>query len=104
MATPSGREGFFHFTSSIKPGSDALTTARNWPSLSPLQPVVFLTMASICWDADRSLMPVLCCRGSAPSLAFDGCEPGLGAVVVNRYGEHRGLYRLYRPTVHEGRA
>src|SRR5258708_11859571 len=65
--TPSGREGFFHFTSSITPGSAALIRARSWPSLSPLQPVVFRTMASICWDADASFMPMLGCGGSAPS-------------------------------------
>src|SRR5881409_4282642 len=34
--TPSGREGFFHFTSSITPGSALLMRARSWPSLSPL--------------------------------------------------------------------
>src|SRR5437899_3683865 len=56
--TPSGREGFFHFTSSITHGSPPLIRARSWPSLSPLQPVVFRTMASICWDADASFMPM----------------------------------------------
>src|SRR5438309_4970476 len=65
--TPSGREGFFHFTSSITPGSAPLIRARSWPSLSPLQPVVFRTMASICSDADASFMPMLCRGGSAPS-------------------------------------
>jgi hypothetical protein len=34
--------------------------------------------------------------------AFDRCEPGLGAVVVDRDGEDRRLYRLDRPTVHKG--
>src|ERR1700719_661041 len=31
-ATPSGREGFFHFTSSVTPGSAPLIRARSWPS------------------------------------------------------------------------
>src|SRR6266851_4334742 len=79
--TPSGREGFFHLTSSITPGSAPLIRARSWPSLSPLQPVVFWTMASICWDADASFTPVLCRGGSAPSgpkgsvpCPFDACS------------------------------
>src|SRR6266581_4722512 len=79
--TPSGREGFFHFTSSITPGSAPLIRARSWPSLSPLQPVVFRTMPSICWDADASFMPMLCRGGSAPSgpkgsvpCPFDACS------------------------------
>src|SRR6184192_4159694 len=79
--TPSGREGFFHFTSSITPGSAPLIRARSWPSLSPLQPAVFRTMASICWDADASFMPMLCRGGSAPSgpkgsvpCPFDACS------------------------------
>src|SRR5437867_4793985 len=79
--TPSGREGFFHFTSSITPGSAPLIRARSWPSLSPLQPAVFRTMASICWDADASFMPMPCCGGSAPSgrkgsvpCPFDACS------------------------------
>src|SRR5436190_20767561 len=79
--TPSGREGFFHFTSSITPGSAPLMRARSWPSLSPLQPAVFRTMASICWDADASFMPMLCRGGSAPSglkgsvpCPFDACS------------------------------
>src|SRR6202023_1627636 len=38
------------------------------------------------------------------SEAFDRCEPGLGAVIVDRDREHRGLYRPDRPTVHEGSA
>src|SRR5438128_3102000 len=65
--TPSGREGFFHFTSSITPGSAPLMRARSWLSLSPLQPAVLRTMSSICWDADASLISTLCCGGSAPS-------------------------------------
>src|SRR5439155_5104239 len=79
--TPSGREGFFHLTSSITPGSAPLIRALSWPSLSPLQPVVFRTMASICWDADASFMPMLCRGGSAPSgpkgsvpCSFDACS------------------------------
>src|SRR6202165_328983 len=65
--TPSGREGFFHFTSSITPGSAPLMRARSWLSLSPLQPAVLRTMSSICWDADASLISTLCCGCSAPS-------------------------------------
>src|SRR6184192_2840138 len=33
--TPSGREGFFHFTSSTTPGSASLIRVRSWASLSP---------------------------------------------------------------------
>src|SRR2546422_7409475 len=65
--TPWGREGFFHFTSSITPGSAPLMRARSWLSLSPLQPAVMRTMSSICWDADASLISTLCCGCSAPS-------------------------------------
>src|SRR5205814_4504205 len=65
--TPSGREGFFHFTSSITLGSAPLMRARSWLSLSPLQPAVLRTMSSICWDADASLISKLCCGYSAPS-------------------------------------
>src|SRR6059058_5448038 len=65
--TPSGREGFFHFTSSITPGSASLMRARSWLSLSPLQPAVLRTMSSICWEADASLISTLCCGCSAPS-------------------------------------
>src|SRR5438132_1302647 len=65
--TPSGREGFFHFTSSITPGSAPLMRARSWLSLSPLQPAVPRTMSSICRDADASLISTLCCGCSAPS-------------------------------------
>src|SRR6266851_1285873 len=45
-------------------------------------------------------------RLAAPvkSEAFDRCEPGLGAVVVDRDGENRGLYRPDRPAVHESSA
>src|SRR3989475_8088036 len=65
--TPSGREGFFHFTSSITPGSAPLMRARSWLNLSPLQPAILRTMSSICWDADASLIPTLCCGWLAPS-------------------------------------
>src|SRR5437868_6304834 len=65
--TPSGREGFFHFTSSITPGSAPLMRARSSLSLSPLQPAVLRTMSSICWDADAPLMPTPCCVCSTPS-------------------------------------
>src|ERR1700687_3460627 len=65
--TPSGREGFFHFTSSITPGSAPLMRACSWLSLSPLQPAVLRTMSSICWDADASLMPTLYCGCLAPN-------------------------------------
>src|SRR5207247_729272 len=65
--TPSGREGFFHFTSSITPASAPLMRARSWLNLSPLQPPILRTMSSICWDADASLMPTLCCGCLAPS-------------------------------------
>src|SRR6059058_5448036 len=65
--TPSGREGFFHFTSSITPGSAPLMRARSWLSLLPLQPAVLRTMSSTCWDADASLMPTLCSACSTPS-------------------------------------
>src|SRR2546428_12332861 len=65
--TPSGREGFFHFTSSITPGSAPLMRARSWLSPSPLQPAILRTMSSIFWDADASLIPTLCCGCLAPS-------------------------------------
>ncbi len=39
--------------------------------------------------------------GSDP---FDRGEPGLGAVLVDRDGEHRGVYRPDQPTVDEGSA
>ena len=62
-------------------GVGALIRARSWPSLSPFQPVVFLMMASICWDADASFTPMLCCAGSAPRgpkgsapCPFDACS------------------------------
>src|SRR5438105_10956876 len=61
--TPSGREGFFHFTSSITPGSAPLMRARSWLSLSPLQPAVRRTMSSTCWDAMRRS----CRRFAAPA-------------------------------------
>src|ERR1700716_3208362 len=64
---PLRARGFFHFTSSITPGSAPLMRARSWLSLPPLQPAVLRTMSFICWDADSSLMPTLCCACSTPS-------------------------------------
>src|SRR2546427_4894917 len=82
--TPSGREGFFHFTSSITPGSASLMRARSWPNLSPLQPAILRTMSSICWDADASLMPTLCCGCLAlsPSIAHRSFDAVEGSVEV----------------------
>src|SRR4030081_2665840 len=81
--TPSGREGFFHFTSSIPPGSAPLMRARSWLSLSPLQLAVLRTMSSICWDADASLISTLAADAQHPAdrraqflvLAVDAAKP-----------------------------
>src|SRR6266851_9445596 len=79
--TPSGREGFFHFTSSITARSAPLIRARSWPSLSPLQPLVFRTMASICWDADAPFM-----NSSIAHPSPDSDEDSLGVGAASSAG------------------
>src|SRR6266568_5228903 len=50
--TPSGLEGFFHFTSSIASGSASLIKVRNFAKVAPRQSLAFLIMSSICWEGD----------------------------------------------------
>ena len=47
IATPSGLEGFFHFTSSVMGGPATRTISRNRDKVSPRQPPACLMIASI---------------------------------------------------------
>jgi hypothetical protein len=53
--TPSGLDGFFHFTCSTMEGPASMIMERNWDSFSPRQSPVLFTMSSICPEAEPSL-------------------------------------------------
>src|SRR5256712_2691493 len=73
--------------------------ARSWLNLSPLQPAILRTMSSICWDADASLMPTLCCGCVAPSpsiahRSFDAVEGSVEVGAVPSAGLIADLVRV----------
>src|SRR5258707_260193 len=72
--TPSGFEGFFHFTSSTTPGSARLITARRCASVSLRQSPDFLMMSSICCETDLSCGALFMVPTPVPLAAHEGAK------------------------------
>src|ERR1700761_8596330 len=95
--TPSGLEGFFHFTSSTMEGRAPTTTARSRDSVSPRQSPALAMMASISREASSTPCTPIC---RSPGLTR--ARPAIHSVRPRRASLQ--LPRLHWPTMSDDTA